>query len=676
MADNVNLYYPSSSTESYIDYIWPILFPDANLENTVGSERLLNNAFATWLDNNGEIDSYSITDIILDLAYNENSFSLNISFNAKVVTYNDLIFNSSFNTSISHEFDTWSYLATNPDLIFSIGTDKGRVAQHYLKFGIDEGRNADEFNENHYVASNQDLIPIYGLNPKEATQHYVEYGLNEQRATSDFNEFVYLAANLDIINEDYSSYYRYEYYPSYNFPYYSLTSLLEKYAQDHYINYGFLEGRDTNIDFLIQALTNNSSNSNNNFNSYSNSSLNLYNELAGNLVRDYIYFDHNSYVASNQDLLNYSIPITAPSPPIRTDSDVKFERYYHYLLHGRDEGRSLDSFDEYKYLAANNDLIAAFGSNGKKATEHFVDRGFREGRVLTPSFNIFLSGYLVSNPDVLDNVYKGMNNNDYVVYQDFNYSNLYSSNSSGYDFSKHSSLTHYFENGYLENRQFDNFDKSKYIKYLRSGNYDNVYFYSNNGQEYFNTSFLGPWTSVDDYEKVASNFIYDYVKFDDTSYLASNEDLIENLANIKSKFNVFNHLISYGYLEQRELDNFDEWQYLASNGDLINTFGSDATAATQHYVSNGYAEGRSKDSFDEWGYIASNIDILLVIGANTSEAVKHYISYGMTEGRGTDGFNAESYLNKNSDLKIAFGNDHDLAKRHYVEYGFAEGRVF
>ena len=145
MTDNVNLNYPSFGEESYIDYIWPILFPDINLDNTVGSSRLLNNAFGTWIEDVGhDVGSLSVTDVILDLAYTENSFDLNISFNGEVVTENDIVFNSSFNTSISHEFDTWSYLATNPDLISSIGTDKGRVAQHYFQVGIDEGRSVDE----------------------------------------------------------------------------------------------------------------------------------------------------------------------------------------------------------------------------------------------------------------------------------------------------------------------------------------------------------------------------------------------------------------------------------------------------------------------------------------------------------------------------------------------------
>ncbi len=666
MADNVNLNYPSFGRESYLDYILPILFPEINLiDNTIGSSRLLNNAFGTWIAENNDYQSLSVGDVILDFAYNENNLNLNISFNARAVTSHDLIFNSSVNVSINHELDTWSYLATNPDLISSIGTDKRTVAQHYLKFGIDEGRELDNFNEYDYVASNPDLIPIFGLSPTEAIQHYVEFGFNEQRPTSVFNEFVYLAANLDIISLDYSSYYRYD-QSSVGLSYSQLT----KHAQAHYINFGYLEGRESNLNILIQAL----SGEQNTFNTYSNSY--LYEESAREIVTEYIYFNHKSYLASNQDLL-----LKGP--------DSKLGLYHHYLFFGRGESRSLDSFDEYKYLVANRDLISSFGSNGKKATEHYVDRGFFEGRNLTPSseFNIFLSGYLVSNPDVLDSLYKDVDGiYDYdpwdyksLLGHDLEYSNLYSRNSSGYDYSKHSSLTHYFENGYLENRQFNSFNNSNYLNYLTEKGYS----YNNYvGESNFYKPISEGWNTglnqnflASDYEKVASHFIYDYVYFDDSSYLAGNTDLISNLG-INSKFNIFNHYINHGYTEQRILDDFDEYQYLASHHDLISVFGLNRSSATEHYAQIGYLEGRKADNFNEWGYVASYTDLLTFIGNDTSAATVHYISFGMLEGRSTDIFNPDGYLNKNSDLRSSFGNNHYEATKHYVEYGFAEGRVF
>ncbi len=642
MSQIVNLNYASPSTEAYIDYLWPILFPEANLDNAEGSERLLDNAFGTWVEDN---DSLSIENVTVDLSYNNNSLNVSFSLNGEVVTETDLIFNASFSGSISHEFDTWSYLARNTDLISIIGTDKGKVAQHYLKFGINEGRSAETFNYNHYLASNTDLIPVYGLNPKLATQHYVEYGFNEQRATSSFNEFVYLGANPDIL-------------PSSNT--WIGKEDLKELAQEHYITYGYLEGRDSNIISFLSDINSDYAKVYPESNVYSTSYLNIVEDKAQSLVYDYINFDHHSYLASNLDLFSLGVS--------------KINLYKHYKNYGEGEGRSLDSFNEFEYLIANQDLISAFGLNGELATRHYIKNGIVEGRPTTPSddFEFSLSGYLVSNPDVLDSIYKDKNS----VYSNPVYSDLYISFYSNenylsyYNIENHSSFKHYFTHGYLEDRKFNSFDNSAYIDYLRETRYTdgNVVL----------MDFWHPYGNfrLDEYEEVATDYISNYINFNDLNYLASNEDLITNLVGIDSKFNVFNHYISFGYKEERTLDSFDVAEYLASNSDLINAFGYDRTKATKHYVQTGYLEGRSVDSFDEWGYLASNSDLINAFGSNTTEAIQHFIFLGMSEGRRTDGFNAESYLNNYADLRNAFGNDQELATKHYVEYGFNEGRVF
>ena len=51
---------------------------------------------------------------------------------------------------------------------------------------------ADNFDEWRYLASNPDLIGIFGTNTNLATQHYVKYGYNEGRQTQNFNSAQYL----------------------------------------------------------------------------------------------------------------------------------------------------------------------------------------------------------------------------------------------------------------------------------------------------------------------------------------------------------------------------------------------------------------------------------------------------------------------------------------------------
>lgn len=74
----------------------------------------------------------------------------------------------------------------------------------------------------------------------------------------------------------------------------------------------------------------------------------------------------------------------------------------HYLTHGIAEGRSLDNFDEFRYVASsyigNGDLINTFSLNGAAATEHYIRYGYTEQRSLT-AFSP--SRYILSYPDDL-----------------------------------------------------------------------------------------------------------------------------------------------------------------------------------------------------------------------------------------------------------------------------------
>ena len=117
MAQIVNLN-SITNTESFIDF----LCTDVNLDSDSGSERLINNAFGTWFSDNN--DSSSITSGIVDLTYDDSSFYVNFSLNGQVVTDKNLTFNTAFSGSISHQFDAWSYIASNIDLINSILYDE------------------------------------------------------------------------------------------------------------------------------------------------------------------------------------------------------------------------------------------------------------------------------------------------------------------------------------------------------------------------------------------------------------------------------------------------------------------------------------------------------------------------------------------------------------------------
>jgi hypothetical protein len=160
--------------------------------------------------------------------------------------------------------------------------------------------------------------------------------------------------------------------------------------------------------------------------------------------------------------------------------------------------------------------------------------------------------------------------------------------------------------------------------------------------------------------------------FDEVSYLASHDDLLNAFGSDAQA--ALNHYISNGYAEGRAKNRFRGSQYLASHKDLITAFGYDPATAAQHFVQMGYAEGRSRDTFDEGRYLASNADLIQHFGTDLEGATQHYILYGMSENRSLDAFDPSAYLNQYSDLQAAFGNDLNAATRHFIEYGHAEGR--
>jgi cyclophilin family peptidyl-prolyl cis-trans isomerase len=120
--------------------------------------------------------------------------------------------------------------------------------------------------------------------------------------------------------------------------------------------------------------------------------------LLGEQVQDSFtvtVFDPAQYGASNPDLI-----------PVYGSDLVGLEN--HYLTYGKNENRSLDNFDEFRYIASsydqyNGDLINVFGLDGAAATLHYINNGLSEQRSLT-AFDParYLNGYddLLNAPSI------------------------------------------------------------------------------------------------------------------------------------------------------------------------------------------------------------------------------------------------------------------------------------
>ena len=94
-------------------------------------------------------------------------------------------------------FYSWKY----QDLKNAFGTNSTSLYNHYMNYGINEGRIASEtFDVVYYLNHNQDLINAFGRgNYKAAYNHFITYGYKEGRDLSPiFNMSYYLNNNPDV----------------------------------------------------------------------------------------------------------------------------------------------------------------------------------------------------------------------------------------------------------------------------------------------------------------------------------------------------------------------------------------------------------------------------------------------------------------------------------------------
>ena len=99
-------------------------------------------------------------------------------------------------------------------------------------------------------------------------------------------------------------------------------------------------------------------------------------------------FEAYNYIASNNDLISaFGTDLTSAKS--------------HYTNYGKSEGRVLDTFDEWGYLASNNDLMNVFGNDNTEAVKHYISYGKSEGR----STNIFSANSYLNNYADLKNAF-------------------------------------------------------------------------------------------------------------------------------------------------------------------------------------------------------------------------------------------------------------------------------
>ena len=82
-------------------------------------------------------------------------------------------------------FNAAYYAAKHSDVKNVYGDDAQGLYDHFLTYGIKEGRQASPiFSVSHYLSQNSDLKSAYGTDNEKALTHFINTGSNEARITA------------------------------------------------------------------------------------------------------------------------------------------------------------------------------------------------------------------------------------------------------------------------------------------------------------------------------------------------------------------------------------------------------------------------------------------------------------------------------------------------------------
>lgn len=247
-------------------------------------------------------------------------------------------------------FNANYYYLHNADLANAFGKDAQALFNHFITYGIYEGRQACEsFNPLNYRNNYGDLDAAFGEDLSAYYAHYIKYGKAEGRSGVNINTpdtvpdyTPDVKPNYDYVIDgiDYSVVFDADYYYNTHRDVANAFGKDNKALFNHFMTYGIYEGRQANIEFNVEA----------------------YKERYRDLSETF-----------GSDIRTY---------------------YIHYILYGKAEGRSAVGgsgyiydgidysavFDSGYYHDHYGDLANAFGSDSVALFEHFIKYGMDEGR--------------------------------------------------------------------------------------------------------------------------------------------------------------------------------------------------------------------------------------------------------------------------------------------------------
>lgn len=489
------------------------------------------------------------------------------------------------------------------------------------------------YNADYYLNKYNDVKKAYGNDPTKMLAHFVNYGMDEgRRGIEDFEVYSYRARNTDLRN--------------------AYGNNLKKYYM-HYIDYGKNEGRDG---------------------SYNSSEYTVQFVSDGNVISTQnIMYGHPAKapnVTKSGATLSWS-----PAYDVITE-DTTVNAKWNYTYNGVDYSPIFDA--EY-YLNKYTDLKKAYGTDGKKALNHFLNYGMNEGRQGNEQFDVYC--YRARYTD-LQKAY-------------------------GTDWKK--LYTHYLNYGKQEMRDGTP-DTDSYEVTFMNGNevvatQQVVFGHSATAPQIAKSGATLSWDKS--YNIITSDIVVNaqwrYIDNNvDYSSIFDADYYLNHYSDIKSAYGTngtkaLQHFINYGMKEGRQgKESFNVTSYKNRYSDLRNAFGSDLKKYFMHFLNYGQKEGRETTGYEKtvigattvYGgvdysavydynfYVTNNTDVFKAYGYDDQSVLSHFVNYGMKEGRQANAdFNVNIYKDNNIDLQNVYGQNMDKYYIHYVQYGKNEGRI-
>lgn len=380
-------------------------------------------------------------------------------------------------------FDAAYYADRYPDLKAAYGGDESALLQHFIQYGMAEGRQgSSQFDVYSYKNLYPDLRAAFGNNLKSYYMHYISSGKAEGRKATGVNTLQKPITTYNGI--DYSAVYDYNYYLKKH------SDLAKIYTNDdigllaHFVNCGMSEGRQAKDSFDVF--------------SYRNQYQDLRVVFGNNLKSYYMHYISNGKAEGRK-----ATGVKSIQNPVTTYNGVDYSAVYDYnfyikkygdlariytndevglLAHfvncGMSEGRQAKAdFDVFSYRNQYQDLRLAFGKDLRSYYVHYMNSGKKEGRIAT-------------GVKTLQNPVTSLNGTDYSAVYDYSYYNgSYSDLKAAFKGDDIDLLSHFINNGMSEGRQasknfnvqiyknnytdlqqaFGNNLKSYYMHYIQNG---------------------------------------------------------------------------------------------------------------------------------------------------------------------------------------------------------------